>query len=217
MTTIECGAVLFDLDGVLVDSTALVTRLWTHWSGERGLAPEDVLAAAYGQRTIDTMRAIARERAEEEAAAFDEREESETEGLAPLPGARELLGSLPGGRWAVVTSGSARLAKSRLQACGLPLPVVLVSADDVSNGKPDPECYLFGSRRLGIGPEEAVVIEDTPAGIQAARAAGMRTIAVRTTYPGDRLAEADFCVAGVHEIVASPGGLRLQPSGAKQP
>jgi len=210
-TTIPCGAVLFDLDGVLVDSTPLIIRRWTEWAIERGLVPQAVLAAAHGRRTIDAMRALERERADEEAATFEEQEESETDGLAPFPGARELLESLPNGHWGVVTSGSARLAKSRLRACGLPIPAVLVSADDVSKGKPNAECYALASRRLRVRPEEAVVIEDTPAGVRAGRGAGIRVIAVATTYPIDQLAEAEYCVAGVQEIVASSGGLRLQP------
>jgi sugar-phosphatase len=200
-TEMLCSAVLFDLDGVLVDSTPLVTRLWTSWASENGHDIAEVLAAAHGQRTVDTMTSLfGNEDAAKQAELFDQRELREVDGLVALPGARELLEQMPPGRWAVVTSGSKNLARSRMSVCGLPAPSVLVSAEDVSHGKPDPEGYSLACARLGAEASTAVVVEDTPAGVRAGRAAGTRVVAVGTTYPIEELGEADVCSGGLSDI-----------------
>jgi mannitol-1-/sugar-/sorbitol-6-phosphatase len=211
MVTVSCSAVLFDLDGVLIDSTPLVKRLWESWGAKHGVDAGPLLASALGQRIIDTMMHLVDkglfsvEGATEEAAVMETRAEADSDGLVPFPGAGELLEKVQPGAWAVVTGETRRLATTRLNICGLPIPEVLVTADDVAMGKPDPESYLAASRRLGVDARQAVVIEDTPTGIEAGRAAGMRVIAVTTTYPEADLGRADFCIGGVGDIVARVG------------
>jgi sugar-phosphatase len=180
----ECDAVLFDMDGTLVDSREIVERTWLHWAGEHGLAPEAVLAVAHGRRTLETMQLVAPHLATpEEAERLDAHELEEEGGETAIAGARTLLRALPPDRWAVVTSAGHQLALTRLAAVGLPLPRVLVGADDVEHGKPSPEGYLKAARSLGFSPDRIVVLEDTPAGAQAGRAAGAVVIGLCTTFP----------------------------------
>jgi sugar-phosphatase len=123
-----------------------------------------------------------------------------------MPGAADLLNAIPEGRWAVVTSGSRLLAQNRLRYCGLPVPQVLVTSDDVTNGKPHPEPYLRGAELLGFRPAECLVIEDAPAGIQAARAAGMKVIGMASTYAAEKLSVADAVVRAFSCIQVSSNG-----------
>jgi sugar-phosphatase len=144
-----------------------------------------------------------------EALKLENREASD-DGLVVMPGAIELVHSIPKDSWGVVTSGTRRLASARLRLAGVPDPKVLVAADDVSNGKPHPEPYLKGAERLGVKPEECVVIEDAPAGIQAAHAAGMKAIGLASTYPGAALTAADAVIQRLNQIrVAVEGERRL--------
>jgi sugar-phosphatase len=206
-------AMLFDLDGVLVDSTACAGRIWKLWALEQGFDPERMAHLAHGRPTIETIRMVAPQLdAQLETAKIEEREVNDVDGLKALPGARELLTSLPADRYAIVTSGSRRLATARLRAAGLPVPDKMITADDISHGKPNPEPYLNGARLLGFKPEECMVFEDAPAGIRAGKAAGMVVIAFPTTFPLDELSEAD-CVAeslgSVHVEILAPGDLKL--------
>jgi sugar-phosphatase len=195
MTRVCCTAVLFDLDGVLVDSRACVERHWATWAERHGLDLAEVLAQAHGRRTADTIRAVAPELdAEGEARTFNEAEASDREGLIALPGSADLVRSLPKELWAVVTSGTRALALARLRYAGLPEPASLVTADDVTEGKPHPECYAKAARLLSLSPADCIVVEDTPAGIAAAHAASIRAIAVTTTHEREALAEADFYI-----------------------
>ena len=123
-----------------------------------------------------------------------------------MPGAVELVRSIPRGRWGVVTSGSRLLASARLPFCGLPVPDVLVTSDDVTNGKPHPEPYLKGALGIGFDPAKCLVIEDAPAGIQAARAAGMKVIGITSTYPAEALEQADAVIARLAQIRVTPNG-----------
>lgn len=203
MQAINCRAIVFDLDGVLVDSTVIVERHWRWWAEHHGLESERVLAHAHGRRTIDTLRTVASHLPldlEHEAALLEQRERDDTEGLRTVPGAVELLRALPGQSWAVVTSGSRRLATTRLQASGLPLPHTFVTADEVSEGKPHPSGYLAAATLLGLEPQDCLVIEDAPAGIQAAHAAGCRVIGVSTTFAVADLHEADVVVPDLSHI-----------------
>jgi sugar-phosphatase len=186
MTQLDCDAVLFDLDGVLIDSTSCITRHWEAWARRHGLDLATVMQAAHGVRTIETMRLVAPHLdVEAEAARFTAREVADTDGVVVIDGAAQLLSGLPQDAWAIVTSGSDELARARLARAGLPVPDTLVTADDVRLGKPDPEPYLVGAERLGIPVARCVVVEDAPAGIEAARAAGMRVIGVASTHaPG---------------------------------
>jgi sugar-phosphatase len=153
---------------------------------------------------------------EAEARTFDEAEASDREGISALPGSAELLHSLPKERWAVVTSGTRALALARLRYAALSVPNVLVTADDVDEGKPHPECYAKASTLLSVSPADCIVLEDTPAGIAAAHAASIRAIAVTTTYERDALAEAEFCIESLPAMRVSaaaphrPAALELE-------
>jgi len=183
MIQLECDAILFDLDGVLIDSTSCITRHWEAWARQHGLEPAAVMQVAHGFRTVETIRLVApRLDAEKEAERFTAIEVVDTEGVEAIEGALPLLNGLPQGAWAIVTSGSNELAKARLRRAGLPIPQTLVSGDDVRQGKPAPDPYLVGANRLGKAVERCVVIEDAPSGIEAARAAGMRVIGITTTH-----------------------------------
>jgi sugar-phosphatase len=175
MTLLACEAVLFDCDGVLVDSDASVLSAWSRWARDHALDPHEVTAMVHGRRSADTVALLVAEA--ERAAALariDRYEVEDAAGVAAIAGALDLLRSVP--RWAVVTSGTRALATARLAAAGLPLPSVLVTADDVRRGKPHPEGYLAAARGLGVDPARTVVLEDAQAGIDAARAAGVAAV-----------------------------------------
>jgi mannitol-1-/sugar-/sorbitol-6-phosphatase len=201
MKRFECRAVLFDLDGVLVDSTRYVEHQWRRWALAKGLRPEPFLQVCHGRRALETIQLAAPQLdAAAEVAAFIPEEDPELQLLEPIDGAARLLQVLPAGSWAVATSGTRATASARLLGAGLPLPDVLICAEDVVHGKPSPDVYLTAAAGLGIPPSDCLVVEDAPAGIDAARAAGMRVIALTTTH---RLGElkADACapsLAGVH-------------------
>jgi mannitol-1-/sugar-/sorbitol-6-phosphatase len=196
-----CSAILFDLDGVLVDSTKSVARQWRLWAEENSIDPEKVLAIAHGRRTIEVVRSLALHLdAKAEESRIEKREADDIEGVAVMPGAADLLKSIPDGRWCVVTSGTRYLATSRLRFAQLPIPRVLVAADDVQKGKPDPEPYLKGAQLLKVKPTECLVIEDAPAGIRSAHAGGMKAIALASTYPAAELHEADAVLQNLGQI-----------------
>ena len=207
MPTFSCSAILFDLDGVLCDSTGAVDREWREWARRKGVDAEAVMAIAHGVRTIEVIRRVAPHLdAEAEADAIENDEASDQAGVSVMSGAVELVRSIPQGRWGVVTSGSRLLASARLPFCGLPVPDVLVTSDDVTNGKPHPEPYLKGAERLGFDPADCLVIEDAPAGIQAARAAGMRVIGITSTYLAVALGQADAVIARLAQIQVTSNG-----------
>jgi sugar-phosphatase len=207
MKTFDCAAILFDLDGVLVDSTGSVTRQWRRWAEEHNLDPQKVLEIAHGVRTIEIVRTLAPHLdAEAEVKRIEKREADDQEGVAVMAGAAELLKAIPEGRWCVVTSGTRYLATARLKLANLPTPNVLVSADDVSKGKPDPEPYLMGAKLLGMKPAECLVVEDAPAGIRAAHGGGMKAIAITSTYPASELREGDAVVQKLPQIKVRSGG-----------
>lgn len=205
--TLRCAAVLFDLDGVLVDSTACVEKSWRDWATRRELDPDRVMEVAHGRRTIETVRLVAPHlNAAQEAAAIAAVESTTTEGVLEVPGARELLERLPANAWAIVTSGVRAVATLRIRHTRLPMPKVLVPADEIELGKPDPEGYLTAARLLGVDPAMCVVVEDTPPGLQAARAGGMRSIAVSGTYPASALARADYVVSRLDALLIRSAG-----------
>jgi sugar-phosphatase len=215
MIQIDCAALLFDLDGVLIDSTPAVARVWTQWALERGFNPEEVVARAHGRPSLTTVREyLPRADHEAENREVERREIEDLEGVIPLPGALELLASLPPDRWIIATSCTRRLAEVRIKAAGLPLPKTLVSSSDVICGKPDPEPYVKAAALLGFAASDCIVLEDAPAGIRAGKAAGARVIAFRTTAPDPVLeaARADWTTnncADVHLKSASTEGLKL--------
>ena len=200
--------VLFDCDGVLVDSDAAVITAWERWAIEHGLSAAAVLAVVHGRRSKDTVTAFLPE--PERAAALAQIDRYEVDaalGVEALPGARELLASMPPSAWAVVTSGRRELALARIAAAGLPLPAVLITADDVRRGKPEPEGYLAAAGRLGAPAGAAVVVEDTAAGIKAARAAGAS--AVLGVGPRSVEAAPDAVVADLRAVSWHEDGLAI--------
>jgi mannitol-1-/sugar-/sorbitol-6-phosphatase len=201
MPEFTCSAILFDLDGVLVDSTRSVERQWRVWAAEHGLDVNSLLAVTHGLRTSETIARVAPHlNVQSEVDRIEAREAADTEGVEVMPGARELVASIPANRWAVVTSGTRLLATARLNLARIPIPGVLVTAEDVVNGKPDPEPYRRGAERLALSPSECIVIEDAPAGITSGRAAGARVIALAGTYPAAELRSANAILQSLADI-----------------
>jgi len=203
-------AILFDIDGTLVDSTAAVVRTWTTWAAKHGIDADEVLRVCHGRRTEDTLGMFLP--AEELATATAEIEQwdlADLDDVRALPGTQNLLRRLlPADRWAAVTSGSRELMQARLTAAGLPIPEVLVSAEAVEAGKPEPEGYLKAAAALGRDIRRCLVVEDAPAGIHAGRAAGARVLAVTTSHPASELTLAD---AVIPDLTACD--LELAPDG----
>ncbi len=194
-------ALLFDIDGTLVDSSASVERVWRQVAREFGGDEAEILRVCHGRRDVDlvgdfftpevTEAVLARVSALDNATAAE---------ALPAPGARELLARLDDGQWAAVTSGPRPLMTARLRAAGLPVPAVLITADDVRNGKPHPEGFLLAAHALGAAPTNCVVVEDSPAGVAAGKAAGALVVAVTTTHAAELLAAADLVVGSLSDL-----------------
>lgn len=196
-----CRAILFDLDGVLVDSAERVEKTWRDWAARHSLDAELVIAAAHGRRTVETVALVAPHlSADAELRALETSEATNSDGVYEIPGARDLLHALPPARWAIVTSGIRAVAEFRIRHTGLPMPAVMICADEIARGKPDPEGYLAAAARLGFAAADCIVIEDAPPGIEAAKAAGMRAIGIATTYPRERLLGADLVVEQLADL-----------------
>jgi sugar-phosphatase len=205
---IHCRGVLFDLDGVLVDSTPAVARVWTIWANKHGFVPDEVVRQAHGRPSITTIRELLPNADHDAENREVERGEIEdVEGVVPLPGALEILQALPQDRWAIATSCTRRLAEVRIRAAGLPMPKHLITSNDVQRGKPDPEPYIKAAKALGFTPADCIVVEDAPAGIRAGKAAGCRVLALRTTAP-----DAELIQAGADWIVNDLASPRLGSS-----
>jgi len=191
MTTVQCKGLLFDLDGVLADSTPAVARVWTIFANKYGFDPEETVRRAHGRPSMATIQELlpsANHIAEN--AVLERMEIEDIEDVVALPGAAELLHALPADKWTVVTSCTRALALVRLRAAGLPIPAQMVTSNDIVNGKPSPEPYLKGAEMLGMAAADCVVVEDAPAGIRSGKAAGARVIAVQTTERDSLLREA---------------------------
>ncbi|MBQ0890261.1 HAD family hydrolase [Streptomyces sp. RM72] len=201
---LHAQALLFDNDGTLVSSLASVRRCWTRWAVEYGITAERFgQVELHGRPAAEIAADLLPAEVVAEAVARIEQLEVEdvpNGGVHLLPGTSAFLDALPADRWAVVTSATRRLAEARLDAVGI-LPKTLVAADDITRGKPDPEPYLLGARALGVDPADCVVFEDAPAGLQAGRAAGMRTVALATTHRADEL-DADLVVTDLSALSA---------------
>ena len=202
------------MDGVLIDSTPAVARVWHRWAVEHGFNPEEVVARAHGRPSLTTVREyLPSADHEAENREVERREIEDLEGVVPLPGSLELLASLPADRWTIVTSCTRALAEVRIKAAGLPLPKKLITSNDITHGKPHPDPYLKGAAVLGFPASECIVLEDVPAGIRSGKAAGSRVIAFTTTVgePVAREAGADWVLkncAGIH-LLDSSNGLNL--------
>ncbi|MEZ5702920.1 MAG: HAD-IA family hydrolase [Burkholderiaceae bacterium] len=175
---------LFDMDGTILTSIAAAERVWTAWAQRHGVDAAPLLATMHGKRAQDTVRSLQLPGVDPaaEAAWITQAEIDDVAGIEPVAGAGALLAALPRERWAIVTSAPRALALRRIEAAGLPTPAVLITADDVSRGKPAPEGFLLGAQRLGFSAEDCLVFEDTPAGIQAAEAAGAAVMVISATH-----------------------------------
>ena len=195
------AGILFDLDGTLVDSTAVVERQWWTFLGWYGLPAEAFPEPLHGKRAEDHIRGmLPADQVADAVARLAALEATDLAGVTAIAGAAQLLDAVDGVvPWGIVTSGTLKVATARLAAAGLPMPSVLVTAEDVRAGKPDPEPYLIGLERLGAsGP--VVVFEDAPAGVRSGRAAGCPVVALTTSHPAEDLADADVVVPDLTSV-----------------
>ncbi|MBU2670301.1 HAD-IA family hydrolase [Actinoplanes bogorensis] len=209
----DFDAVLFDLDGTLADSTASVLRSWRRFADEMGVSAQAV-AENHGRPARALLeKLLPYDRTEEGLARVTDLEMTDAATVRPALGAADFYGAVPAARRAIVTSGTRPLATARLRAAGLPLPDVMVTADDVRHGKPDPEPFLLAAERLGVDPRRCLAVEDAPAGIRSARAAGCTVLAVTGTSPADELKEADLITDGLDRlsITTADGRIHLTP------
>jgi len=193
------------MDGVLIDSTPAVARVWHRWAIEHGLNPLEVVTRAHGRPSLDTVREYLPSADHElENREIERREMEDLDGIVLLPGARKLLNSIPSDKWTIVTSSTRPLAEVRLRAAGLPIPKHIVTSNDVQNGKHHPEPFLKAADVLRCAADKCIVVEDAPAGVRAGKAAGSRVIAFRTTAKDEdlRRAGADWIVDNCGDISA---------------
>ena len=178
------AAFLFDMDGTLLNSVIAAERVWAKWAQKHGLDVNRFLPTIHGVRSIDTVRKqnIPGIDVQQEADAISQAEIEDVEGVAAIEGVADFLASLPADRWAVVTSAPLALAQARMKAAGLTLPDVVITAEDVTQGKPAPDGFLLAAQRLGVEPAQCLVFEDAPAGIAAGKAAGARVVVVTAAH-----------------------------------
>ena len=213
--TVEAAGLLFDMDGVLVSSIGSVIRSWRRWAEHFGVPGAEDLEVPHGIPARDIIARLKPDLAIAEGLRYiEDLEIEDVRDLKVLPGVRELLGSLPLERWAIVTSATHRLLLGRLQAAGLPVPERLISADMVVNGKPHPEPYMRGAELIHAAPQDCVVLEDAPSGVRAGKAAGCRVLAVLGTHVAEELSAtgADWVVASLVDVKANvmAAGVRLE-------
>lgn len=207
-------AFLFDMDGTLLNSIAAAERVWSIWAERHGLEVAAFLATIHGARAIDTItrQALPGVDPEVEAQWITEAEINDVEGVVAIPGAVEFLNSVPGDQWALVTSAPKELALRRLAAAGIAPPAVLVTAEDVASGKPDPACYVLGAQRLGVPVQDCLVFEDAAVGIRAGEAAGADVLVVTATHLTP-IVTAHACINDYQRLQVlhdAEGKLRLQ-------
>ena len=209
---LSCDAIIFDLDGVLIDSDAVIKQRWERWAEDRGIPFEEVEAVYSGRPAIEVIEEVAPHLdPEAEIDRLGDEMAADAEGLEAFDGAKALLDRLPEDRWAIATSGRHHTATARMAHVGLPEPEVFVTADDVDRGKPNPEAYQRAADRLGRAPGQCVVLEDAPAGVEAADRAGASVIGVATNQPPDTLAAATAVVPALKALDIHPKdeGLRV--------
>ena len=215
----SCQAILFDLDGTLIDSIAAVDRAWSRWAKRHGLDPAVVVPQIHGRRAVDSLRLLSPDPLldlDAESEWLEGIESEDTDGVVEIPGAIEFIASIPRDRWSVVTSGTSPVAIARMNAVGLN-PRFAVFGEDVLNGKPAPDPYLLAAERMQVDPKDCVVFEDTAAGIRSGKSAGMRVIAISLGASRPDLDIADAVVKDYRslEIEKNPDGLRVQIGSAK--
>ncbi|MCB0061631.1 MAG: HAD family hydrolase [Caldilineaceae bacterium] len=217
MFELSCDAILFDLDGVLVDSSPVIQRQWQRWATLHHIDMAAIQAIWHGRRAFEIIGEVAPHLdVDEESRWMRDAEAADVEGVIEQPGAIALLKLLPVESWAIATSGPRAVATARLHAVGIPVPQHFVTGDDVRNGKPHPEPYLLAAQTLGIAPERCVVIEDAVAGVEAGLAAGAQVIAVPTSHPAHELTRATVIVprlADMRVAVSTGPAMRLTLSG----
>ncbi|MFJ2458276.1 HAD-IA family hydrolase [Pseudomonas neuropathica] len=208
------GAFLFDMDGTVLNSIAAAERIWAAWAVRHGVDVETFLPTIHGVRAIDTITRLNLPGvdAEAQAAFITEAEIEDVEGIVEIPGAAKFLNSLPNDRWAMVTSAPRDLALRRMAAAGIPAPAVMITAEDVQAGKPDPAGYLLAAKRLGLEPRDCLIFEDATVGIQAAEAAGAALMIITTTHqhPLETAHATLASYAAVSVKIDSDGQLHLQ-------
>jgi sugar-phosphatase len=216
METKSAAAFLFDMDGTLIDSSQAMRRVWSRWAARHGLDVADFYSILHGVRAADTIRRLAVPGLDPEAEArLIERDEVEdVEGVAPIEGAAAFLAAIPEGRWTIVTSAPPALARARLGAAGLPVPATIVTGDEVKAGKPAPDGFLLGARRLGFAPADCLVFEDSTAGCEAAIAAGADLVVIASAQSHASL-DGRFAVRDYRELAltVTPDRLRLARRG----
>lgn len=201
---VRVKAALFDMDGILISSIGSVERSWTKWALMRGVDPAVAIREAHGCRSIETVAKLRPDLdAQAENDLIEGLEIADRDDIEALPGALDLLAKLPHGRWTVVTSATEPLARVRLEAGGIPVPEKIVTADDVSDGKPHPAPYLAGAKLLGFRPEQCVVFEDAASGSKSGRAAGCTVIATTFSHSIESLSAANYLVPDLNAIEAS--------------
>jgi sugar-phosphatase len=205
--SIACKAILFDMDGILIASIGSVERSWTQWALLRGVDPALARTTAHGRRAVETIAQLRPDLdSNAELTVIEDLEIADNEGLTILPGVLDLLAALPANRWTVVTSATERLTRIRLAAGGIPVPEKLVTADQVTRGKPHPEPFLAGAALLGVSPKECVVFEDSSSGAEAGRGAGCTVVATTFSHPAESLSAA-------HYLVRDLTGIRVECDG----
>lgn len=203
MIEIFCQAILFDLDGVLMNSNEAATRVWRRWAVAHKFDPDEVVHRSHGRPSIATIRDFLPDSDHErENQLVEHAEMRDLEGVKSLPGARSLLAKLPASRWAIVTSSTKPLAVLRLEATGLPLPECFITSSELMMGKPHPEPYLRASAKLSYSPADCIVVEDSPAGVKAGKSAGCKVVGLRTSASEENLkmAGADWIVSNCSMI-----------------
>lgn len=199
--TLRPRGILFDMDGVLVSSIGSVERTWEKWALARGIDPETAIRMAHGRRAIETVRVLRPDLNDlEELQWLEDMEVADKVGLSMLDGVHPILDSLPEKYWTVVTSATERIARTRMEHAGIPVPARIVSAEMVAQGKPDPEPYRRGAAILGLTPAECLVIEDSASGAQAGRAAGCTVLATLFSHPFESLRHADWIVRSLRDV-----------------
>jgi sugar-phosphatase len=178
------AAMLFDMDGTILNSIAAAEKVWASWARAHGIDIKTFLPTIHGRRAIDTIASLNLPGvdAATEAAYITQAEIAEVEGIEEIPGATAFLNKIPPSKWAVVTSAPRQLALTRLKAAGLPIPQVLITAEDVEQGKPNPDCYLLAAKRLGVSCADCLIFEDAEIGIAAALACGGTLVVVTATH-----------------------------------
>jgi len=200
-SSIHCKAILFDLDGTLIDSAARIKRLWQTWGERRGIEPESIFQVMHGRRAGEIIQMFTPHlNVQNEVRDVESDEVSDMHDVQSYVGALELLTSLSTEQWAIVTSGSRQVTEARLRHVKLPIPSVFITGENVKVGKPAPDGYLLAAERLHVQPMECVVIEDSPAGVKAGKAAGMHVMAVMSTHTRGQLQEADGIIQQLADL-----------------